>query len=638
MAGGEDQERRDPGKGFAGLSSMVSNVDSVVAQEERDSKASATPAVDAERASSASSTNRDASSLEVGPYQLPPQGRGRYSPGKWLLGICAVVGVLWIVSESREKASSPAAAYSPRAEPTATASARPTWQPSVTQPQTPSRPSEERPPIGTNNVLSVAQIRYCLAEDVRMRAAKGSVSQYNGSDVDRFNGMVADYNSRCSSFQYRSGALESARSEVVRFQTELEAEGRERFRRESLQGSVNAEAGNESLRESVAPALTSEDRGEASTQFGDVATRQQYEQWLEKTSAHLIGIGDLPMRRDFLQMVWYESMRAGLDPSLVLGLIQVASGFRKFAVSESGARGYMQVASHWVADIGDGDRTNLFNLRSNLRFGCVILRNYQESANGDVRTALHSYYDQANGRFAAISNVSVEKFASSVLEARNTWSLVATDSEGVVVPRELPAPAAATRLAPPDERAAPAVTVNHQETRPDPFPDQAVARPSDGASGRNPQETAAPAANSDAARPDLSVANTYEQTAIERACDTTRRIGSTNAYYACLSRELSSLRSSDGRPSLALASEAEKAAIERACETTQRISGPATYYKCLSLELSGLRSSGGRPDMSGASAAEQASIERACNPTQSTIGPGVYYGCLRRELIKLGHR
>lgn len=48
---------------------------------------------------------------------------------------------------------------------------------------------------------------------------------------------------------------------------------------------------------------------------------------------------DWEVRRDFLQTVWYESKRAGLDVSLVMGLIQVESAFRKFAVSEIWVRG-----------------------------------------------------------------------------------------------------------------------------------------------------------------------------------------------------------------------------------------------------------------------------------------------------------
>ena len=96
-------------------------------------------------------------------------------------------------------------------------------------------------------------------------------------------------------------------------------------------------------------------------------------------------------RKEFLQTVWYESKRAGLDVALVLGLIQVESGFRKYAVSIVGARGYMQVMPFWTRSIGDGDAGKLFHMQTNLRFGCVILRHYLEIEKGDLFLALGRY-------------------------------------------------------------------------------------------------------------------------------------------------------------------------------------------------------------------------------------------------------
>jgi soluble lytic murein transglycosylase-like protein len=97
------------------------------------------------------------------------------------------------------------------------------------------------------------------------------------------------------------------------------------------------------------------------------------------------------LRREFLQTVWYESQRAGLDPSLVLGLIQVESGFRKFAISSAGARGFMQVMPFWTRVLADGDASVLFQAQTNLRFGCVILRHYLNVESGDLTLALGRY-------------------------------------------------------------------------------------------------------------------------------------------------------------------------------------------------------------------------------------------------------
>ena len=109
---------------------------------------------------------------------------------------------------------------------------------------------------------------------------------------------------------------------------------------------------------------------------------------------------DLRERHDFLQTVWYESRRAGLDPGLVLGLIQVESGFRKFVVSPVGARGFMQVMPFWSRVIGDGDAGRLFHLQTNLRFGCVILRHYLDRERGDLFLALGRYNgSRGQGRY-----------------------------------------------------------------------------------------------------------------------------------------------------------------------------------------------------------------------------------------------
>src|SRR6185436_10656780 len=102
-------------------------------------------------------------------------------------------------------------------------------------------------------------------------------------------------------------------------------------------------------------------------------------------------IPDRKTRIDFLKTVHYEAIRSGLDPQLVLGLIQVESGFRKYAVSSAGARGYMQVMPFWINVIGGNADHNLFHLRTNLRYGCVILRHYLDMEKGDLYRALGRY-------------------------------------------------------------------------------------------------------------------------------------------------------------------------------------------------------------------------------------------------------
>jgi len=113
--------------------------------------------------------------------------------------------------------------------------------------------------------------------------------------------------------------------------------------------------------------------------------------WLADMSSRLAPkMSDWPTRRDFLVTVQYEASRAGLDPQLILGLIQYESNFRKYAVSVAGARGYMQVMPFWVRQIGDREH-DLFMLRTNLRYGCTILRHYLDMESGDLYRALGRY-------------------------------------------------------------------------------------------------------------------------------------------------------------------------------------------------------------------------------------------------------
>src|SRR5262245_3346102 len=110
--------------------------------------------------------------------------------------------------------------------------------------------------------------------------------------------------------------------------------------------------------------------------------------WLTEMSRRLEPkMANFDSRVEFLRTVHFEAVRARVDPQLVLAVIQVESNFRKYAVSRSGARGYMQVMPFWVGLIGrPGD--NLFSLRNNLRYGCVILKYYLDAEKGNLHRAL----------------------------------------------------------------------------------------------------------------------------------------------------------------------------------------------------------------------------------------------------------
>jgi soluble lytic murein transglycosylase-like protein len=146
--------------------------------------------------------------------------------------------------------------------------------------------------------------------------------------------------------------------------------------------------------------------------FGRIEDRLAYLRWLGEMSDRLHRRKpDLNTRLEFLEALWYETTRAGLEKALVLGLIQVESAFRKHAVSRVGARGYMQVMPFWSRLIGDGDPAKLFHMQTNLRFGCVILRHYLDMEKGNLFMAL-GRYNGSRGR---------AEYPNAVFAARRQW-------------------------------------------------------------------------------------------------------------------------------------------------------------------------------------------------------------------------
>jgi len=123
----------------------------------------------------------------------------------------------------------------------------------------------------------------------------------------------------------------------------------------------------------------------------DYARRPEVKAWIDDMSRRLAArVPGEAERADFLATVHYEATRAALDPELVLAVIHHESGFKKYAVSSADARGYMQVTPFWTRLIGS-DGQNLFHLRTNLRYGCTILRHYLGLEGGDVSRALARY-------------------------------------------------------------------------------------------------------------------------------------------------------------------------------------------------------------------------------------------------------
>ena len=172
----------------------------------------------------------------------------------------------------------------------------------------------------------------------------------------------------------------------------------------------------EPLVDSVRTALSSAIANHAPPvpEFTDTESRLRYLRWIGSMSERLRKKKpEWQVRQEFLQTIWYESRRAGLDTAMVLGLVQVESNFRKFAVSSVGARGYMQIMPFWTRVLADGDAGKLFHMQTNLRFGCVILRHYLDREGGDLFLAL-GRYNGSRGR---------PPYPNAVFAAQKLWEM-----------------------------------------------------------------------------------------------------------------------------------------------------------------------------------------------------------------------
>jgi len=175
-------------------------------------------------------------------------------------------------------------------------------------------------------------------------------------------------------------------------------------------GAQKEEALADSVRGALAAAIA--DNRPVRPAFASGGERLGYLKWLGEMSRRLEArIPEPQIRVELIETVYYEAKRAGLEPSLVLGLVQVESGFRKYAISSANARGLMQVMPFWVRSIGDNDARKLFHLQSNLRYGCTILRHYLDRENGDLFLAL-GRYNGSRGR---------PEYPNAVLAAWKRW-------------------------------------------------------------------------------------------------------------------------------------------------------------------------------------------------------------------------
>ena len=113
--------------------------------------------------------------------------------------------------------------------------------------------------------------------------------------------------------------------------------------------------------------------------------------WLASMSEPLSRwLPDADQRLTLLTQIHREALRVGLEPGLVLALIQVESAFDPYAISYAGARGMMQIMPFWKQEIGR-ENDNLIDIATNLRYGTTILAHYLRLEDGSLVRALARY-------------------------------------------------------------------------------------------------------------------------------------------------------------------------------------------------------------------------------------------------------
>ena len=208
----------DEAKGFSGLSSLVSDVDDDINNKKPPDFKKNTDHIKNKPANTnrpktnifVSKENKNSKSKTASPTPQNP------SSNNWIWIVLVIIVVIVIANSDNKTTSKPR--YTDTSGNKYTSS-------------TPKRPVEKKPSVGRNQVLNASNIRYCLAEKIRLDSAESVIDNYSKYDVNRFNSMISDYNSRCGEYRYRSGVLSRAKRDIKPYRSQYWAEGKLRFQK-----------------------------------------------------------------------------------------------------------------------------------------------------------------------------------------------------------------------------------------------------------------------------------------------------------------------------------------------------------------------------------------------------------------------
>ncbi|MCQ4256253.1 MULTISPECIES: peptidoglycan-binding domain-containing protein [Stutzerimonas stutzeri subgroup] len=433
-----------------------------------------------------------------------------------------------------------------------------------------------------------------MAEDIRMDAAKAVLNNYSDSDVDRFNAMVADYNSRCGSYRYRNGALEGARRDIEPYRGQLQTEGRSRFAHSPSTGSLSAPAPAPATGQWQQPQVqgTPSDADLEKQHWDFIHAKVPDANQLTADPRLLPWVNKSPMRQRYYEEgTAYEVVQLLTDFKLHLASLPqnapVTAPVRP--VAEETVRAVQQKLNELGYNAGQADGLMGRGTRA------AIIAFQQDrglATTGVADQALLLQLQQAPTRSSRPQAESRPTTTSVQLSAAESASLEAACSTDKYVNGP-----AAYRACVERQKAALAAGVR---------------------------------------RPNLSVLSSAEQQSIEAACSTDKYVNGPAAYNECLANQLAAMSGQGARrPDLSRLSSPERQSIEAACSTDKYVNGPAAYNRCLNNQLAALERQGGRPDLSRLSTTERSSIEAACSTDKYVNGPAAYNRCLSQQLARL---
>lgn len=571
MAKSDETPEGSKSKGFAGLGKMVSDVDATIADAGKP-----TPKRDRQPAPNARDTtpNEVPKSSRQPPVYSPPPTADASTGKKWLIGFAAVVALILFIgyladgsSNSTAPTQASSADYSRPSEPASSPA--------------PARPTEARPAVGQNNVLAGAQLRYCVAEKIRLDAAETAVNSYDEVSVERFNSYVGDYNARCGEFRYRQGSLQSAERAMEPYRRQLEAEGRGRV---------------------MGSAPTGSNRPSGSGRF--VPDRSGPDATVMAIQRRLNALG-------------YDAGTAdGLGGQRTVAAIR---DFQRDRGVEPDGRATQLLLLQLSKDQAQQSAPSRPTLTSRDDVSASLANEPEVPASASRASA-----DSASllAQLSAPERESLESACSSAKYTQGPSAYSACVSGQLAQLVKQPPRPNLSGLSTPERESIESACSSAKYTQ---GPGAYNSCLSSQLQARNRQ----------GGTPDVSHLTAPERESIESACSSAKYTRGPAAYNACLTSQLASLSQQGGRPSLATLTSVETESIESACSSAKYTQGPAAYNQCLSRQLAALSALPRRANLSSLDPSIRTSVESACSTAKYTQGPAAYNTCLLRQLAQL---